>query len=89
MNSKYFRKFHKYRIVSVFFNKPGRLSNDFNYESQVRGKRSVPSELTAKADDPQSPEHLKQLEESFPNPASINTFHQPDFNLVRVKRDDH
>lgn len=83
--SGYLSKYHK---ILVLFNKPGKRSNEYNYESEDREKRSISDKIQSVADDPQSPEHLKLLEQSFPNPASINTFHQSDFNLLRVKRDD-
>ncbi len=56
----------------------------------IRSKRDLLNEKVQpqeSADDPRSPEHIKLLEESFPNPAE-NTFLKQDDSLVRVKRDN-
>lgn len=56
----------------------------------VRNKRGVldeNSQSRESADDPRSPEHIKLLEESFPNP-SEESFLKSDDSLVRVKRDN-
>lgn len=63
-------------------------SNNYD-EPQVRRKRenSEAEELKKPnpMDDAKSPEHIKLLEESFPNNIGANSF-QSDEDLVRVKR---
>lgn len=74
------KRSYKNKARGINFNRPN-----------IRKKRSndaYENEYVNPMDDPQSPEHIKLLEESFPNPRSSNTLHQNNVPLVRVKRHD-
>lgn len=60
---------------------------NMGYHQYVRRKRES-GKLDLSADDPKNPEHLKLLEESFPNPADGQKSFQSNEPLVRVKRHD-
>lgn len=68
------------------FDKAYRMKhNTGSYNQYIRRKRES---ARIAADDPKSPEHIKLLEESFPNSNGVDKSFQSNEPLVRVKRDD-
>lgn len=67
------------------FDKAYRMKHNIGYNQYIRRKRE---NAKMAADNPKSPEHIKLLEESFPNSNGVDKSFQSNEPLVRVKRDD-